>query len=121
MSTYALVALGSAVGGMLRYWVGLQITEAAGAAFPWGTLAINILGSLVIGYASAWAHVHTVRFLVMVGLCGGFTTFSSFSLENLNLLRQGEAARAGAYAAVSLAACLGAVWLGFAIARWQQQ
>ncbi len=115
MKTYALIAMGSAAGGMARFWLGSHMPA------PWGTLAVNVLGSFLIGYASNWMHVHTVRFLMMVGFCGGFTTFSSFSLENLTLLRQGEVARAAGYVAASLAGCLAAVWLGFSAARWQQQ
>lgn len=118
---FALVAAGSALGGMARFWLGMRITQAAASTFPWGTLTINALGSLIIGYASGWSHLSTVRYLVMVGLCGGFTTFSSFSLENLNLLRQGEYSRAALYAAGSMGLCLTAVWLGFLLARWQQE
>lgn len=117
----ALVAAGSALGGVARFWLGMRITAAAGPAFPWGTFAINALGSLAIGYASGWSHVSAVRHLVMIGLCGGFTTFSSFSLENLTLLRQGEFSRAALYAAGSMMVCLCAVWLGFLLARWQQE
>jgi CrcB protein len=118
---YAMIAAGSALGGMARYWLGLHAARWFGAAFPWGTMMVNVLGSFLIGYASNWAHVQPVRFLVMIGLCGGFTTFSSFSLENLALLRQGDWPRAAAYIAMSVAVCLAAVWLGSAAGRWQQE
>ncbi len=118
MSNYLWVALGSALGGMARFYIGSHMGPMQ--YFPWATFMINALGSFVIGYASHWSHIGPVRFLVMVGLCGGFTTFSSFSLENLTLLREGEVARAAAYIGGSVIVCLAAVWIGFSAARWQQ-
>lgn len=118
--SYLLVALGSAVGGVARYGIGLLVTARWGNAFPWGTLLINALGSFVIGYASGWAANPAVRLLVMVGLCGGFTTFSSFSLETLSLLRLGEWQKALAYVAASMILCLVMVAAGVGLARWQR-
>jgi CrcB protein len=92
-----------------------------GEKFPWGTLGVNILGSFVIGLADMVVASGGGRHLVMAGLCGGFTTFSAFGLQTLNLLHQGHTARAAAYVAASVAACLVSVWLGhlagFALGR----
>ncbi|MBI4908968.1 MAG: fluoride efflux transporter CrcB [Acidobacteria bacterium] len=114
---YGWIAVGSALGGMLRFWLGSEITARAGTGLPWGTFAINVVGAAVIGAASEWTHQQTVRFFVMVGLCGGFTTFSSYSLETLHLLRQGQNARAFLYAVGSMAVCLWSVWVGNMLAR----
>lgn len=114
---YGLIALGSALGGMARYWLGLHVTHWLGAAFPWGTLVVNVTGAFVIGYAANWAHLQPVRFLLMVGLCGGFTTFSSFGLESLTLIREGDWVRACGYMAASVLLCLVAVWMGFSAAK----
>lgn len=122
MAAYLWVALGSALGGVARFWLAAAMTAWLGPAFPWGTLAINVLGSFVIGLAAAltgggrFPGVADLRTFVMVGLCGGFTTFSSFSLQTLELAQAGEMARAGAYVLTSVALCLGCVWLGAAMA-----
>ncbi|MBL8220436.1 MAG: CrcB family protein, partial [Bryobacterales bacterium] len=84
---YIWIAIGSALGGMLRFWLGTEVVRMYGSGFPWGTWVVNVLGSFAIGLASNWGDHAAVRFFVMVGLCGGFTTFSSFSLETLGLLR----------------------------------
>ena len=91
----------------------------AGPDFPWGTLLINVLGSLVIGLAATGLRVDDteLRAFVMIGLCGGFTTFSAYSLQSLELLQSDRFAAAGAYMAGSAAACLAAVWLGWALGR----
>lgn len=91
-----------------------------GTAFPWGTLLINVLGSLVIGWFAVISGGNPERFIgtpevrtfVMVGLCGGFTTFSSFSLQTLRLAQSGEVVRAGAYVVASVVLCLFFVWVG---------
>jgi len=121
--TYLLVALGSAIGGAARYWCSGFVAQRAGEVFPWGTLAVNVIGSFVIGALAAmsepdgrWYLGSEARQFLMIGVLGGFTTFSSFSLQTLNLLRDGEWGYAAANVAVSLAACLIAVWLGFAAA-----
>ncbi len=113
-----LVLLGSAAGGLLRFWLGIWSVALLGPDFPWGTLGINVLGSLVIGAGSTYLPVHAsgARALVMVGLCGGFTTFSSYSLQTLELFQLGRVGPAVGYMAGSVAACLAAtalgVWLG---------
>ena len=114
------VALGSATGGVLRYAVSLLL--ATGGLFPWGTLAVNVLGSLAIGALSGFlarggAHAEVVRAFAVVGVCGGFTTFSTFSNEMFRLFESGRCALAVAYAAVSLLGGLLAVLAGYAFSR----
>ena len=105
--TYLLVALGGAIGSVARAWVGVTAVRLVGASFPWGTMVINVGGSLVIGLVAATALSPTrtlftqeVRVFLMVGFCGGFTTFSSFSLQTFELLREGRPAAALANVAV---------------------
>jgi CrcB protein len=117
--TYAWVAVGSALGGMARYWMAGAMATLTGVAFPWGTILINILGSFVIGFFGMLTGVDgrlgvapDVRVFVMTGLCGGFTTFSAFSLQTLELARDGRALAAAGNVALSVALCLAAVTLG---------
>jgi CrcB protein len=118
IANYAWVALGSALGGMARYAAAIAIARMAGEAFPWGTLLINVLGSLVIGwFASLRGMPDEARLFVMTGLCGGFTTFSAFSLQTFDLLRAGEGLRAGAYVLASVLLCLAATALGWYLGR----
>lgn len=121
MLTYILVALGSAVGGTLRYWLSAVISEATGGTFPWGTLAINVTGSAAIGlFATLTGPEGRVyvpgewRTFFMVGVCGGYTTFSSFSLQSLALVQDGEWGAFAFNVLGSVALCLVAVWLGHA-------
>ena len=115
---YLCVASGGALGSVGRYWLANVIESRAGGNFPWGTLAVNVSGSLVIGFLAAFvgsAGVLSspgVRLFFMVGVCGGYTTFSSFSLQTLTLLRNGEWLNAGGNILLSVALCLVAVWLG---------
>jgi CrcB protein len=102
---------------MARYWMGTELTRIYGSAFPWGTWGVNVLGSFVIGLAATWADQAAVRFFVVVGLCGGFTTFSSFSLETLNLLRLGEWQKGLGYIAISVVVCAIWTWLGSVVGR----
>jgi len=119
--TYLLVALGSALGGTLRYWLSGLIANAFGQAFPWGTLVINVTGSFVIGFFATLTGTDG-RFLVpgewrqfvMVGICGGYTTFSSFSYQTLALAQDGEWFDAGLNIGLSVVLCLVGVWLGTA-------
>lgn len=120
MTPWIGVALGGAAGSLLRHAVGLAMTAWLGAAFPWGTLLINVAGSLLIGWlASATLPggpaplPDDLRLLLMVGFCGGFTTFSSFSLQTLVLLQQEAYAAAAANILASVALCLIAVAIGF--------
>jgi CrcB protein len=109
---------------MARFWLGIAVLELAGARFPWGTLLINVLGSFVIGWFDvltgefgSWSVPGDARAFVLVGLCGGFTTFSSFSLQTMQLLQGGEVLRAGAYIVGSVVLCLVSVWAGMMLAR----
>lgn len=96
--TYLMVALGGAIGSVARYWAAIAVARAWGAAFPWGTVLINISGSFLIAFfggltaaSGALPASNHLRVLVMVGFCGGYTTFSSFSLQTLELLNDGQA------------------------------
>lgn len=114
------VALGSAIGGVCRYGTSLWLNAAPG--FPWGTLAVNVFGSLAIGALSGWlAHatgnVAAIRAFAVVGICGGFTTFSTFSNETFRMFENGQWGLAAGYVAASVAAGLAAVWLGYLLAK----
>ncbi len=132
MIPYLWVALGSAVGGVARYGFGLVADRWWGASFPWGTIAINILGSFIIGFfgaltapEGAMPAIPNLRIFVMVGICGGFTTFSSFSLQTLGLARDGSWFGAMSNVLLSVTMCLLAVTLGHyaaeRIGAFQQQ
>lgn len=118
---FLLVAVGGAIGSMARYGADL-VTMRWHHLFPIGTFAVNVIGSFIIGVIAGGlaleAHPqfhHQARLLLAVGLCGGFTTFSSFSLETLTLLRAGQATTALSYIALSVLLCLGATALGYAL------
>jgi len=120
---YLWIALGSALGGMARFWCFNIITSVVGPVFPLGTLIVNILGSFIIGFFATLTGPDgrlvvssTMRQFVMIGLCGGYTTFSAFSLETLNLIRNGNIFYAGLNITLSLMLCLISVWLGYEIA-----
>lgn len=117
--TVMWVALGSAIGGAARYWCSGIAARLFGETFPWGTLFVNVSGSLIIGFFAAmtgpegrWMVGGTARQFVMLGVLGGFTTFSSFSLQTLALVEDGEWLRAAGNVGGSVVLCLGAVWLG---------
>ena len=119
MRAWLLVAFGGAVGSMARYGLGLMVAAIVGQACPWGTLLINVLGSLVIGASAGLIGAGgrmegdlTIGLLVMTGLCGGFTTFSSFSLQTLTLMRSGEPIAALAYVLASVVLCVLATFVG---------
>ena len=119
MMTYFWVALGGAIGSMARLWLGVQVALLTGLTFPWGTILVNILGSLVIGFVATLTGPNgrvvvpiEVQAFVMVGLCGGFTTFSAFSLQTLELARDGRLLYAGANIMLSVVLCLTAVAIG---------
>ena len=117
--TYLWVALGAAIGGCARYALSGVVGNWLGTTFPWGTLIVNVTGCFVIGVFNTltgpdgvWLVPTNARTFVMVGICGGYTTFSSFSLEWLNLMRGGESLPAGLYILASVIFCLVGVWLG---------
>lgn len=124
--TYLLVAIGSALGGVGRFWLSGLIANRFGQSFPWGTLIVNVTGSFIIGFIGALAvpdgrmssrmRSFSTEFL-MIGVCGGYTTFSSFSLQTLNLARDGEWLYAGGNVMLSVFLCLVAVWLGHICAK----
>ena len=123
MVEYFWIAAGSALGGMGRYWFSGFIAERFGESFPWGTVLVNISGSFVIGFFATLTAPDgrllvgsTARQFVMIGICGGYTTFSSFSLQTLNLVRDGEWLRAGGNVILSVVLCLVAVWIGHVLA-----
>ena len=123
MIPYLWVMLGSALGGLVRFSLG-RATLGWNTYLPWTTIVINILGSFVIGFfgtltlnGSRYQASENVRLFVMVGLCGGFTTFSSFSLQTFDLARGGALWRAFANVALSLVLCLAAVALGHHLAQ----
>jgi len=119
LTNYIWVAIGGALGTVGRFWLSGLIANKFGQTFPWGTLAINVSGSFIIGFFAALTDPEG-RYLVspgfrtffMIGLCGGYTTFSSFSLQTLTLARDGEWLYAGANCGASVVLCLAAVWLG---------
>ena len=117
--TLLMVGLGSALGGMARYGCSLFLARLLGDTFPWGTLFVNVSGSFIIGLfftlTSSGSRLLVSpdwRVFVTVGLCGGYTTFSTFSLQTLALLRDGQWLQGGLNAVGSLILCLMAVWLG---------
>ena len=121
MLAYLWIALGGALGSVGRFWFSGVIGRRFGETFPWGTLLVNVSGSFAIGLLAALAEPGGRRFIspsgrlfLMYGICGGYTTFSSFSVQTLELLRDGDWFKAGANAAGSMVLCLVAVWLGYA-------
>jgi CrcB protein len=113
------VAIGGAAGSVLRYTLQSAFRFPAWPSLPAGTLLINLTGSLLIGLCAALAErgAPWVRPWLMAGFLGGFTTFSAFSLENMRLLRDGQAATAFAYALISVVAGLALAFAGYMLAR----
>ena len=126
LAATGLVALGGGAGAVLRYQAGRGLTALLGpatvSAFPWATLLVNISGSLAMGLLAGWLARHgtggdTWRLLVGVGLLGGFTTFSAFSLEMMLLIERGQPGTAFAYAAISVLAGVTALYIGLIVMR----
>jgi CrcB protein len=123
MLSYMWIAIGGALGTTARFWLSGVVARSVGETFPWGTLVINVTGSFVIGFFGALTGPDgrlfigsTARQFVMIGMCGGYTTFSSFSLQTLNLMNDGEWFRAGANVGLSVLLCMIAVWIGVVLA-----
>ncbi len=120
MTRVLIVAAGGALGAVARYGVG-RLVPASG--WPWGTMAVNVVGGLAMGLLTGWlafrggAGGETVRLFAAVGVLGGFTTFSAFSLETVRLAEEGQMAAAAANAALNLVLCLAACVLGMALLR----
>jgi CrcB protein len=123
MLNYFWVGLGGALGSVARFWASGFVARHFGETFPFGTLVVNVTGSFVIGFFATltgpdgrWLVAPQGRTFFMIGVCGGYTTFSSFSLQTLDLARDGEWLYAGANAALSLVLCMVAVWVGHVLA-----
>ncbi len=121
---YLAIALGGALGSVARHLASLAGLALLGPAFPWGTLGVNVLGSFLIGlYATLTgpngrlSATPAMRHGVMGGFCGGFTTFSMFSLESITLIEAGRGGLAAGYVAISVATWLPAAWLGHRLAE----
>jgi CrcB protein len=120
---YLWIALGGALGSVARFWLSGVVANRFGETFPWGTLIVNVSGSFVIGLFAGstgpegrWLVSPAFRQFFMIGICGGYTTFSSFSLQTLSLIRDREYFHAGGNVLLSVALCLVGVWLGHFIA-----
>lgn len=125
MLTYLWIGLGGALGSMARYGASRYFALLLGETFPVGTLVVNVSGSLLIGLLAALSGPDgrvninpDTRQFMLVGLCGGYTTFSSFSLQTLALVREGDIFEAGVNIVLSVLLCLIAVWLGAALGAW---
>ena len=124
MLSYIWGGLGGAIGSIARFWASGVVARHFGEIFPWGTLLVNVTGSFIIGFFATatgpdgrWLAAPSVRQFMMLGIWGGcMTPFSSFSLQTLNLARDGEHFRAGANSVLSFIVCLVGVWLGHALA-----
>ena len=122
MPLYIWVAIGSAAGGVLRFLLGTLIQQKTGSTFPVGTLAINVTGSLALGFIVRYALATPVvgpevRALLTAGLCGGYTTFSAFSYEGASLIEEGDYQRAAWYVGLSVVLSLAATFLGIGLAK----
>ena len=116
------IAAGGAVGALLRYWTSVSVHSLLGQEFPYGTLTVNVVGSLMMGFLYILLVERMIlsaewRAVLLIGLLGAFTTFSTFSLETLNLFEQGEQFRAVMNIFLSVGLCLGAAWLGMLAGR----
>lgn len=113
------IFVGGGLGSLARWGVSGWVAHGVGETFPWGTLLVNVTGSLIIGCFAAvtspegrWLAGDSFRQFFMLGICGGYTTFSSFSLQTLSLAQDGQWFKAGANSVLSLVLCLAGVWLG---------
>jgi CrcB protein len=116
------IASGGAAGALFRFWVSNGVYSLLGREFPYGTLAVNVLGSLVMGFLYVLLLERTTvspewRGALLIGFLGAFTTFSTFSIETLNLLEQAELIKAGLNILLSVVACIFACWFGLVVGR----
>ncbi|MCP3870443.1 MAG: fluoride efflux transporter CrcB [Gammaproteobacteria bacterium] len=122
MTQILSIAAGGAIGALLRFWVSTGIYSLLGRGFPWGTLAVNVIGSLLMGFLyvlflERMTVEPEVRAAILIGLLGSFTTFSTFSLETLTLIEQADYLKALLNIAVSVFVCLFAAWAGLILGR----
>ena len=122
MNQVLAIAGGGAVGAVLRYWVSTGVYTLTGRGFPYGTLVVNVLGSLLMGFLYIWLLERipggvAARAFLLIGLLGAFTTFSTFSIETLNLMEAGQFTRALLNTLFSVVLCVGAAALGVMLAR----
>ena len=122
MNQLLAIAGGGAIGALLRYWVSNATYTLTGSAFPYGTLLVNVTGSLVMGFAYIWLLERmlgdgALRAFLLIGLLGAFTTFSTFSIETLNLIEQADYLKAVLNMLISVLACVAAAWIGRVIGR----
>lgn len=121
MNGFLLVAAGGALGASARYGLSVWVARAGLGGWPWATLIANVLGSLAMGLVIGWMlrgqGAESLRLFLVVGLLGGFTTFSSFSLETVTLLQSGQWEKAALYVVASLVLCLAAVAIGLMVMR----
>jgi CrcB protein len=122
MKIFWAIAVGAAAGGLSRFYLTAAMQQRFGDAFPWGTLLINITGSLLLGFIIRYAMATPsmsleLRLMLTTGFCGGYTTFSAYSYETALMLEKGEYARAGLYSVGSVLLALAATFAGFMIAR----
>jgi CrcB protein len=120
--TTLVIALGGAAGALARFWVATGTYAVLGRSFPFGTLVVNVAGSFLMGLLAALlverlAVAPELRAAILVGFLGAFTTFSTFSIETLNLAEEGAWGRAGLNVVASVAGCVGAAWLGLLLGR----
>ena len=122
MLNLAVIAGGGAIGALLRFWISNSIYAMYGRDFPYGTLVVNVLGSFLMGllfvlFNERFSLDPAWRAALLIGLLGAFTTFSTFSIETLNLLLAGEAAKAAMNIFLSVVVCILATWIGILIGR----
>jgi fluoride exporter len=119
MNHMLAVAVGGAFGSVLRFGMSTALHQLIGRGFPVGTLLVNVVGSLLMGFLFIvlMDRDSVIRSGVLVGVLGGFTTFSAFSMETFHLIEQGAGLRAAAYVLISVVLCIGATWLGVLLAR----
>ena len=122
MQNYLLVFAGGGIGAAARYWLSGLVYQRLGSEFPSGTLVVNVIGCLLIGFLISifeerFVLYPSLRIFLTIGILGGFTTFSSFSFETMAVLRDGELLYASANILLSVVVCLGGTWVGLTLGK----